>query len=97
MRYKHGEESIFVFFLCIVTKRNVVQFSVPTFRECVVRYLMQRLCLPLCGLLFVALHPCRFRVFTVPEAATSMFSNGISFQDLGSEQNRFAFQWSILS
>ncbi|CAM9140542.1 unnamed protein product, partial [Scytosiphon promiscuus] len=38
-----------------------------------------------------------FRVFTVPEAATSMFSNGISFQDLATQENRFAFQWSILS
>eukprot|EP00752_Nemacystus_decipiens_P016388 g14650.t1 len=38
-----------------------------------------------------------FRVFTVPEAATSMFSNGIGFQDLGSQEKRFAFQWGILS
>ncbi|CAN0309187.1 unnamed protein product, partial [Hapterophycus canaliculatus] len=38
-----------------------------------------------------------FRVFTVPEAATSMFSNGINFEDLSTQENQFAFQWSILS
>ncbi|CAM9595952.1 unnamed protein product [Ectocarpus sp. 13 AM-2016] len=38
-----------------------------------------------------------FRVFTVPEAATSMFTNGVGFQDLGDKAKRFAFQWSILS
>eukprot|EP00903_Cladosiphon_okamuranus_P009266 g8842.t1 len=38
-----------------------------------------------------------FRVFTVPEAATSMFSNGIGFQDLRCKEKSFSFQWGILS
>ncbi|CAM9147294.1 unnamed protein product [Ascophyllum nodosum] len=38
-----------------------------------------------------------FLVFTVPEAATSLFNNGVSLETLGNEATRFAFQWSILS
>mmetsp|Transcript_28248 Transcript_28248/g.36506 ORF Transcript_28248/g.36506 Transcript_28248/m.36506 type:complete len:539 (+) Transcript_28248:79-1695(+) len=38
-----------------------------------------------------------FSVYTVPEAATILFSNGIPFSDLGVEYNTFAFQWSLIS
>jgi len=38
-----------------------------------------------------------FSVYTVPEAATILFSNGIPFSDLTSEYNTFAFQWTLLS
>lgn len=55
------------------------------------------LCQRVIGISIVRLTYRRFRVFTVPEAATSMFSNGIDFTDLGSQENRFAFQWGILS
>lgn len=37
-----------------------------------------------------------FRVFTVPEAATCMYTNGIRFEDGSTPANRFAFQWSLL-
>lgn len=36
----------------------------------------------------------RFRVFTVPEAATTMFTNGVALEDL--DHIKYAFQWSIL-
>jgi len=37
-----------------------------------------------------------FRVFTVPEAATILFLNGGSVDDLGTEEGRMGFQTSIL-
>ena len=37
-----------------------------------------------------------FLVYIVPEAATLLFTNGVSVQDLGDESFRFGFQWSIL-
>lgn len=38
----------------------------------------------------------RFRVLTVPEAATTMFSNGAALQDLDDADNKYAFQWSLM-
>ena len=38
-----------------------------------------------------------FRVFTVPEAATMLFSNGVFFSDLGREGFPFEFQKAVLS
>ncbi|CAN0311784.1 unnamed protein product [Discosporangium mesarthrocarpum] len=38
-----------------------------------------------------------FRVFTVPEAATLLFNNGISYLELENDHFRFSFQWSLLS
>ncbi|CAM9114381.1 unnamed protein product [Laminaria digitata] len=37
-----------------------------------------------------------FRVYTVPEAATCMYTNGIRFEDGRTPANRFAFQWGLL-
>ncbi|CAM9723216.1 unnamed protein product, partial [Phaeothamnion confervicola] len=37
-----------------------------------------------------------FKVYTVPEAATLMFMNGVSFPDIADPTMRFSFQWSIL-
>ncbi len=37
-----------------------------------------------------------FRVFTVPEAATMLFSNGVFFSDLSSEDNVATFQAKLM-
>uniref|UniRef100_A0A7R9U9S5 NadR/Ttd14 AAA domain-containing protein n=1 Tax=Pinguiococcus pyrenoidosus TaxID=172671 RepID=A0A7R9U9S5_9STRA len=37
-----------------------------------------------------------FLVYVVPEAATLLFTNGVSFKDLESETFRFGFQWSLM-
>uniref|UniRef100_A0A6U4GPQ9 NadR/Ttd14 AAA domain-containing protein n=1 Tax=Phaeomonas parva TaxID=124430 RepID=A0A6U4GPQ9_9STRA len=37
-----------------------------------------------------------FLVYVVPEAATLLFTNGVSFKDLEDEPFRFGFQWSLM-
>ncbi|CAM9174346.1 unnamed protein product [Choristocarpus tenellus] len=37
-----------------------------------------------------------FRVFTVPEVATLLFNNGISYLELSDPLFKFSFQWSLL-
>lgn len=58
---------------------NVIVYCAVCFTTCIWHLLLPRV---------------RFRVFTVPEAATTMFTNGITLQDL--DHAKYAFQWSIL-
>uniref|UniRef100_A0A7S2Y211 NadR/Ttd14 AAA domain-containing protein n=1 Tax=Fibrocapsa japonica TaxID=94617 RepID=A0A7S2Y211_9STRA len=39
---------------------------------------------------------CGFHVFMVPEAATMLFSNGVSFDDLATPEGRYAMQKSVM-